>query len=63
MWANVFFFLGVIFTINSIYLFNTSVKETRKGYMKDEERIKKSDKRAFISLGIGIIFFIITSLF
>ncbi|KLO20884.1 MULTISPECIES: hypothetical protein [unclassified Marinitoga] len=63
MWANIFFFLGVIFTLNGIYLFNSSVKETRKGYMKNEDKIRKNDKHALISLGVGIIFFIITSLF
>ncbi|GAB6188405.1 hypothetical protein JCM30566_01440 [Marinitoga arctica] len=63
MWGNIFFFLGVIFTLNGIYMFNSSVKEVRKGYMKDITKIKKNDKGAFISLGIGIIFFIITSIF
>lgn len=63
MWANIFFFLGVIFTINGIYMFNSSVKEARKGYMKDETKIKKNDRSALVSLGVGIIFFIITSLF
>jgi hypothetical protein len=63
MLANIFFFAGVFFVLNGIYVFNTSVKETRKGYMKDEEKIKKSDKKALIYLLIGIILFFITSLF
>ncbi|SHE49009.1 hypothetical protein SAMN02745164_00539 [Marinitoga hydrogenitolerans DSM 16785] len=63
MLANIFFFSGVIFILNGIYLFNFSVKETRKGYMKNEEKIRKSDKQAFVSIAIGIILFFITSLF
>jgi hypothetical protein len=63
MLANIFFFIGVVFIINGIYMFNSSVKETRKGYMKNEDKIRKSDKNALISLGIGLLFFFITSLF
>ncbi|KAF2955503.1 hypothetical protein [Marinitoga sp. 38H-ov] len=63
MLANIFFFSGVFFILNGIYLFNSTVKETRKGYMKDEDKIKKSDKKAIIYFIIGIILFFITSLF
>ncbi|AEX86269.1 hypothetical protein XO10_09335 [Marinitoga sp. 1135] len=63
MIANILFYAGVILIINSMYLFNSSAKELRKGYLKKESVIQKNDKHAFISLVIAIVLFIIVAIF
>lgn len=52
---NILFIFSVVTLILSVSYFYTAAKEVRKGFKKDNKKIKSEDEKAYLTL---IIFFV-----